>query len=167
MNMHDSRVFMHKPDHQPMLADPHQHQRRTAILRIIRGAAVRNQDELVRLLHREGVEATQSSVSRDLRDLHVLKASGRYLPPLADSPRTQNDFDTLRQFVRSAGTAGSAITVIKTTVGAAQSVAAAIDQAEWDEVAGTISGDDTIFIATNSARAQNALLTRLRALFRV
>lgn len=150
-----------------MLTDLHQNERRSAILRIIRGAAVRNQDELVRLLHREGVEATQSSISRDLRDLGVLKASGRYLPPLEDASRTQTDFDSLRQFVRSISTAGTSITVIRTTIGAAQSVAAAIDKAEWAEVVGTISGDDTIFLATAAARAQAAVVARLRALFRV
>lgn len=150
-----------------MLTDLHQNERRSAILRIIRGAAVRNQDELVRLLHREGVEATQSSISRDLRDLGVLKASGRYLPPLEDASRNQTDFDSLRQFVRSVSTAGTSITVIKTSIGAAQSVAAAIDKAEWTEVVGTISGDDTIFLATDAARAQAAVVARLRALFRV
>ena len=55
----------------------------------------------------------------------------------------------------------------KTTIGAAQSVAAAIDNAEWPEVVGTISGDDTIFVATDTARAQAQLVTRLRELFRV
>ena len=57
--------------------------------------------------------------------------------------------------------------MVRTTIGAAQSVAVAIDKAEWPEVVGTISGDDTIFIATASARAQQQLVGRLRALFRV
>ncbi len=150
-----------------MLADIHQNERRSAILRILKGAAVRNQDELVRLLQREGLDATQSSISRDLRDLGVLKASGRYLSPLEGASRTNSDFDTLRQFVRSIARAGSSLTVIKTTIGAAQSVAAAIDKAEWSEVVGTISGDDTIFLATDSSRAQGAVLARLKSLFRV
>jgi transcriptional regulator of arginine metabolism len=150
-----------------MLTDLHQNERRSAILRIIRGAAVRNQDELVRLLHREGVEATQSSISRDLRDLGVLKASGRYLPPLQETSRTQTDFDTLRQFVRSVATAGASLTILRTTIGAAQSVAAAIDKAEWPEVVGTISGDDTIFLATDTGRAQAQVVERLRSLFRI
>ena len=57
--------------------------------------------------------------------------------------------------------------MLRTTTGAAQSVAVAIDKAEWPEVAGTISGDDTIFIATTTARAQNELIGRLRELFRI
>ena len=55
----------------------------------------------------------------------------------------------------------------RTTIGAAQSVAVAIDRAAWPEVAGTLSGDDTIFIATASLRAQEKLIERLRTLFPV
>jgi transcriptional regulator of arginine metabolism len=159
MNMQNTRTFMH--------ADALQTERRTAILRILRGSPVRKQDELVRLLRREGHDVTQSSISRDLRDLGVLKASGRYLPPTAESGRTHGDFDTLRQFVRSVATAGASLTVLRTTIGAAQSVAAAIDKAEWPEVVGTISGDDTIFLATDTGRAQAQVVERLRSLFRV
>jgi transcriptional regulator of arginine metabolism len=159
MNMQNTRTFMH--------ADALQAERRTAILRILRGSPVRKQDELVRLLRREGHDVTQSSISRDLRDLGVLKAAGRYLPPTAESGRTHSDFDTLRQFVRSVATAGPALTVLRTTIGAAQSVAAAIDKAEWPEVVGTISGDDTIFLATDTGRAQAQIVERLRSLFRV
>jgi len=57
--------------------------------------------------------------------------------------------------------------VLRTTIGAAQSVAVAIDRAAWPEVAGTLSGDDTIFIATANARAQEKLIERLRSLFPV
>ena len=76
-------------------------------------------------------------------------------------------FDTLRQFVRGVATAGDALTVLRTTIGAAQSVAIAIDKAAWPEVVGTISGDDTIFIATDGASAQSTVAARLRTLFRL
>ena len=59
------------------------------------------------------------------------------------------------------------ITVIRTTIGAAGSVAVAIDKAGWPEVVGTISGDDTIFIATQDGDAQSRLLEQLRAVFRI
>ena len=150
-----------------MLSDVHQLERRAAIVRILREGLVRRQQDLVRLLKRDGHEVTQSSVSRDLRDLGVLKASGRYVLPPDEVTRANGDFGTLTQFVRQLRRAGPAITVLRTTIGAAQSVAVAIDKAEWPEVAGTISGDDTIFIATANARAQEALVGRLRALFRV
>ncbi len=150
-----------------MHTDLHTGDRRDAILRILRDTPVRKQDELVRLLRRAGHAVTQSSISRDLRELGVLKASGRYLPPAETATRVHSDFDMLRRFVRSVATAGSSLVVLKTTVGAAQSVAAAIDKADWPEVVGTLSGDDTIFLATDTARAQAQAIARLRAVFRL
>src|SRR5262249_10994634 len=150
-----------------MLSDAQQLERRGAIMRILREGLVRKQEDLVRLLKKAGHEVTQSSISRDLRDLGVLKASGRYVLPADEVTRANGDFGALAQFVRGLRCAGPSLTVLRTTIGAAQSVAVAIDKAEWPEVAGTISGDDTIFIATANARAQEALVGRLRALFRV
>jgi len=150
-----------------MLNDAEQFERRGAIVRILRAGLVRKQQDLVRLLKKEGHDATQSSISRDLRDLGVLKASGRYVLPPDELTRANGDFATLAQFVRELRRAGPSITVLRTTIGAAQSVAVAIDKAEWPEVAGTISGDDTIFIATANTRTQDELITRLRALFRI
>lgn len=150
-----------------MLTDAHQLERRGAIVRILRAGSVARQSELVRLLKKEGHEATQSSISRDFRDLGVIKAGGRYVLPPEEASRANGDFTSLTQFVRGLRTAGASLTVLRTTTGAAQSVAVAIDKAQWPEVAGTISGDDTIFIATASLRAQQALTQRLRALFRI
>ena len=150
-----------------MLTDAQQIERQSAIMRILRDGLVRRQEDLVRLLKKEGHQVTQSSISRDLRDLGVLKASGRYLLPPDEVTRANGDFGMLAQFVRGLKRAGPSITVLRTTIGAAQSVAVAIDKAEWPEVAGTISGDDTIFIATANARAQDELVSRLQAIFRV
>jgi transcriptional regulator of arginine metabolism len=148
-----------------MLSDAEQLERRDAIVRILRAGQVRRQQDLVRLLKKAGHESTQSSVSRDLRDLGVLKASGRYVLPGEETTRTNGDFATLAQFVRALRPAGASLTVLRTTIGAAQSVAVAIDRAAWPEVVGTISGDDTIFIATATARAQERLIERLHTLF--
>lgn len=150
-----------------MLSDAQQLERRAAIVRLLREARVGKQQELVRLLKKAGHDVNQSSVSRDLRDLGVLKARGRYVLPPDETTRTNGDFGVLAQFVRALNRAGPSIAVLRTTTGAAQSVAVAIDKAEWPEVAGTISGDDTIFIATANARAQEELVSRLRTLFRI
>jgi transcriptional regulator of arginine metabolism len=150
-----------------MHADRHLTERRDAILRILRGGSVRRQSDLVNLLRRDGFEVTQSSVSRDMRELGVLKAQGRYLPPSAEVAQAQGNFSAVDRFVRQIRTAGPSLTVVRTSVGAAGSVAVAIDKADWPEVAGTISGDDTIFIATQDEAAQSRLLERLRAVFRV
>nr|PZN80695.1 MAG: hypothetical protein DIU56_02230 [Pseudomonadota bacterium] len=166
MNMHNTCKFMQRHTGRT-LTDHQQLVRRNAIVRILRNGIVRRQEDLVRLLRKEGHEVTQSSVSRDLRDLGVLKASGRYVLPPDEITRANGDFDALTQFVREIRAAGPCITVVKTTIGAAQSVAVAIDKAEWPEVVGTLSGDDTIFIATEDARAQAKLVERLRTIFRV
>jgi len=138
--------------------------RRTMLAKIIREQPVGRQAELVQMLRKHGHVATQSSVSRDLRELGVAKLGDRYVLPEPATPVT-NDFSTLKQFVSAVQTAGTNLTVLKTTVGSAQSVAVAIDTARWPEVIGTISGDDTIFIATAGAREQLKLGERLHSIF--
>jgi transcriptional regulator of arginine metabolism len=138
--------------------------RRMMLAKIIREQSVGRQTELVDLLRKLGHVATQSSVSRDLRELGVAKMGDRYvLPENAVTPKS--DFSALKQFVSARLTAGTNLTVLKTAIGSAQSVAVAIDTAQWPEVVGTISGDDTIFIATSGAEAQRRLGDRLLALF--
>ncbi|HKE45930.1 MAG TPA: hypothetical protein VKB41_15465 [Steroidobacteraceae bacterium] len=143
-------------------------ERRAAIVSILREQAVGRQQDLVRVLRRQGHHATQSSVSRDLRELGVMKAGDRYvlLNELREEP-VNGDFAALAHFVREIRPAGASLTVVRTTVGAAQSVAVAVDRSQWSEVVGTISGDDTIFIATQGAIQQQKLLRRLHSIFRV
>jgi transcriptional regulator of arginine metabolism len=150
-----------------MQIDRFQTERRHAILRLLRSTSVRKQGELVDLLKRDGFAVTQSSVSRDMRELGVLKAQGRYLAPGEEVSHARGDFGSIARFVREIRPAGSSITVVKTSIGAAGSVAVAVDKAQWPEVVGTISGDDTIFIATSDASAQQQLIERLHSLFRV
>lgn len=148
----------------PMIAENGAPARRNLLAKILREQTVERQSELVDLLRRRGHAATQSSVSRDLRELGVAKLGRRYV--LTDeAARSMSDFSALRQFVSSRVTAGANLTVLKTMIGSAQSVAVAIDAAAWPEVAGTISGDDTIFIATRNARDQRRLGERLLATF--
>lgn len=145
----------------------HSSLRRAAILRIIRESAVHKQDELVKLLKKQGFDATQSSVSRDLRELRVAKAGDHYIVPLADEMSLSDPFAAVASFVTQILTAGPSLTVVKTTTGTAQSVAVAIDRSRWEEVVGTISGDDTIFIATEDVRAQRKVTDRLRGIFKL
>ena len=142
-----------------------QNLRRDAIVRILRLGTVGRQAELVELLHREGFDATQSSVSRDLRELGVVKGADRYLLPAAEDALTPSHFEDVRSFMKGYRAAGPTLTVLRTTTGAAQSVAIAIDKAHWPEIVGTIAGDDTIFIATESIRAQRRLHDHLRSTF--
>jgi transcriptional regulator of arginine metabolism len=169
MNMQNPRNFMHRwtEGQAVAAADAQQLERRGAIMRILRDGLVRRQADLVRLLRKAGHDVTQSSISRDLRDLGVLKASGRYVLPPDDASQADNNLATVAQFVRGLRTAGDCLTIVRTATGAAQSVAVAIDRAHWPEVAGTLSGDDTIFVATAGAREQEELLRRLQAIFKV
>lgn len=138
--------------------------RRQAILALLKQHRVSRQGELVRLLAQRGFPATQSSVSRDLRDLGVAKVGERYLAPQnVGGPAA--DFGPLAGFIAGWSTAGPHLTVVRTAVGAAQSVAVALDRAGWAELVGTVSGDDTIFVATASARGQQSLLARLNKIF--
>lgn len=176
--MQDARLFMHrrirpvgcwvKRQLTDVAAEIHQSvARRAAILRIIGESTVRNQDELVKVLRKQGFDATQSSVSRDLRELRVAKAGDRYILPAEaqDAAAANNPFAAVAKFVLDIKTAGSSLTVLKTTTGTAQSVAVAIDSSEWLEVVGTLSGDDTIFIATDEPKDQKKLRDRLRGIF--
>ena len=149
-----------------MAAEIHQSvSRRAAILRILRESTVRNQDELVKVLRKHGFDATQSSVSRDLRELGVAKAGDHYIVPASEDALATHHFAAIANFVVAVRTAGPSLTVVKTTTGTAQSVAVAIDRSNWPEVVGTISGDDTIFIATEDGREQRKLTNRLREIF--
>jgi transcriptional regulator of arginine metabolism len=161
--MHYARDFMQAPTHNlPESDNGNAPARRDALVKIIREQVVGRQTELVALLRKLGHIATQSSVSRDLRELGVAKMGDRYVLPDAAA---RSDFATLKQFVSARFTAGTNLTVLKTTIGSAQSVAVAIDGARWPEVVGTISGDDTIFIATAGALEQRQLGERLLEIF--
>ena len=141
--------------------------RRDTLKRLLRETTVRRQADLVRLLRREGFDCTQSSISRDLRELGVAKFGDHYVIANESSAAIPaNDaFAALAGWVRDVLTAGPSLTVIKTNPGSAQSVAVAIDNANWPEVVGTISGDDTLFVATAGAAEQQVLVSRLRSLF--
>jgi len=151
--------------------------RQQAILEIIRARPVARQAELVELLRARGIEATQSSVSRDLKTLGVTKLDDGYAQapdiatpvgggaaPLAEAETetVDRELNLLGEFVRRIDTAGSNLTVVKTAVGAAQRVAVYLDRTGWPEIVGTLSGDDSIFVATRNAAEQRRLVAKLR-----
>jgi transcriptional regulator of arginine metabolism len=136
--------------------------RRQALLEILTTGAVRRQSDFVEELMAQGIEATQSSVSRDLRELGIVKRGDGYKRIEQDA--TPAGFTELPAgFVRDIQPAGGNLTVIKTAIGAAQRVAVYLDRSGWPEIVGTLSGDDTIFIATENGHDQKILLGRLRS----
>jgi transcriptional regulator of arginine metabolism len=141
-------------------------QRQQAILGILRKRQVSRQEELVTLLRRKGFEVTQSSVSRDLRQLGIAKLGEEYRPVSDESPpEADRDLELVAEFVLEVHTAGPNVTVVKTVEGAAGKVGLSVDRAGWAEVVGTIAGDDTIFVATRSAADQRRLVARLKTYF--
>jgi transcriptional regulator of arginine metabolism len=138
-------------------------QRHRAILAILRRAPVHRQEELVSRLAERGFEVTQSSVSRDLRELGVAKVGGRYVAPAAPGGADES-MDEIAHYLRGARAAGPHLTVVTTQVGSAQAVGIAIDRSGWPEIVGTIAGDDTVFVASAGARDQTRLLHRLQTL---
>ncbi len=139
--------------------------RRQAIASLLRDNLVAQQAHLVDLLRKNGFEVTQSSVSRDLRDIGVAKVGDRYVMPRSGSESPSDMFAALAPFVQGMHVAGPNLTIIKTRVGSAQSVAQAIDSANWPEEVGTVAGDDTIFIATKDQKSQHILITHLQEVF--
>jgi transcriptional regulator of arginine metabolism len=139
--------------------------RQKAILAILRNRRVARQSELVRLLKERGIRVTQSSVSRDLRQLGITKLDSGYQQLEQPDPETDRDAELVAEFVRDIRTAGVNLTVVKTVEGAAQRVALYLDRSGWAEIVGTVSGDDTVFVATRGGADQRRLLVRLRALF--
>lgn len=135
--------------------------RREALRRIISRAPVGRQQDLVRLLGQAGHHATQSSVSRDLRDMGIPRVAGRYVPPAAGPAEEEGGILEVARFVHGFKPAGPHLSVVFTATGAAQTVALAIDRAAWPEVVGTMAGDDTIFVATAGAQDQKRFFQRL------
>jgi transcriptional regulator of arginine metabolism len=143
--------------------------RQAAILDLIGSHVVGSQEELRQLLLGRGMDVTQATLSRDLRDLHLARVSEsggvRYVLPESllmddDKPLLANLLPQLFSRVDGVGE----LVVLHTVASGAQPIAEAIDQEEFPEVLGTIAGDDTILIVTRSAAARAALTERLLVL---
>jgi transcriptional regulator of arginine metabolism len=139
--------------------------RHLKILEIISTRAVHTQEELAEALAKEGWEVTQSSVSRDITALGLVKAGGAYQRPPAPAAQAGDpDERRIAEGVLDAAPAGDALVVLRTPPGEANRVGAALDRLAWADIAGTIAGDDTIFIAVKDAAAQRRVLRELKRL---
>jgi transcriptional regulator of arginine metabolism len=134
--------------------------RREAIVAMLRQGPARTQQSVVDVLLSEGLVATQSSVSRDLRELGAIKTSQGYELPEQDQSHDKPMAD-IAMLLRKISPAGPNLLVIRTAIGAAQRVALALDRSDWPEMVGNIGGDDTVFVATESAIAQKKLIARI------
>jgi transcriptional regulator of arginine metabolism len=139
--------------------------RQGRILDIMRTHPVRSQEELASLLKRDGSEVTQSTLSRDIRELGLVKVRGRY--QRSDAMHTSPPDEVIRraieQFVIRTGVSGN-IVMVKTSPGNAHSVGVVLDAAQWPEVLGTVAGDDTVFVLLRNSRSGRKVLERIRGL---
>lgn len=138
--------------------------RQAALLKIVDHQPVSSQEELVRLLHEIGYEATQSSISRDVRELGLVRIQGRYVPAKRLDMEALADVRSIyeNELIKFCEPVGANMVVIKTPIGAASAVAVDLDRKEWPEIIGTVAGDDTIFVAVRSRAAQGRVLSRIR-----
>lgn len=138
--------------------------RQKLLTNILNDRDITSQEDIVRALQERGVSATQASVSRDIRQLGVVKVRGFYkVRDSLSSPNGQVDQDNAvaKQFVRSFIGVSNNLLVIRTSPGAAHVVASLIDGAKVEGVAGTVAGDDTIFVATLERQSQERLVLLL------
>lgn len=140
-------------------------ERQAALLRLVRQQPIRNQNQLVRLLNRRGFSAAQASVSRDVRELGLVKLNGRYVPAgrVTAARRPDGSAAPPDELIMDVAPVGANLLVVKTPIGAASALAVELDRLALPEVAGTIAGDDTVFVAVHSRAAQGRVLARLRS----
>jgi transcriptional regulator of arginine metabolism len=136
-----------------------QSERQAAIRQLLVDGPAGTQRLLVEALVAQGFEATQSSVSRDLKELGAVKtASGYELPGLVTG---DDEVANISGLLRGMETAGPNLLVVKTAIGAAQRVALALDRSGWPEMVGNVGGDDTVLVATRNASGQRNLLSKI------
>ena len=138
------------------------------ILNLIRSQPIRTQEEMAQALQLSGIEVTQVTLSRDLRELGLVKGPQGYREPdraAAQPEETGNLKRALEEFVRDIRTAQNLV-IIKTAAGNAQPIALALDREGWPEILGTVAGDDTVFAATPDPRAAVRAKEKLLALLR-
>jgi transcriptional regulator of arginine metabolism len=140
--------------------------RQKAILEIVQQGPVASQEHLQRALHKRGCRVGQATLSRDIHDLNLVKTADGYARMQAGSvpdPVLPPVSRLVREFVQDVRSAQNLL-VIKTSVGSAQPVAAALDAESWPETVGTIAGDDAILIVCPDRKSAARLAARIQEL---
>jgi transcriptional regulator of arginine metabolism len=143
--------------------------RHAKILEIIDSNIIETQDELAEKLKKSGVDVTQATISRDIKELRLVKVlseDGRAKYAMVskdDNGKSKKLLTILTQSYISCDYANN-IVVVKTLPGMAQGVASALDLLKWDEVVGTIAGDDTIMVISRAEKIAEEMVNKLRKL---
>lgn len=143
--------------------------RLNAIREVLSNSLVTSQDELRRKLRRRGIEVTQATLSRDIHELQLLKGPEGYSLPNGHRGTTPLDADdappSLKEMIDSFGLRVQQAmnqVVIVTALGGAQPVAAALDRERWNEVIGTLAGDDTVLVICPDPKRAGEISGRIR-----
>jgi len=144
--------------------------RQGQILNLLEQMKVANQDALRRQLVHRGVRVTQATLSRDLRELRLVKTAEGYqsltaIPQESNAPALHSMARAVGEFLQDIRPAQNML-VLKTPPGGAQPLAAALDAERWKEVAGTLAGDDTVLVICPTKPARAALEKRLKEMLR-
>jgi transcriptional regulator of arginine metabolism len=140
--------------------------RQKAILELLHRGRVESQEELQGFLAKRGFEAGQATLSRDIRELGLVKTPDGYAAArnaTVVEPVLPSVSRLVREFVVDVRLAQNLI-VLKTSVGSAQPVAAAVDAEDWPEVVGTLAGDDTILVISPDNRTAQQLVRRIQGM---
>ena len=145
-------------------------QRQNAIRELVASSLVTNQDELRRKLRRRGIEVTQATLSRDIHELRLSKGPGGYVLPNGNGNGTATAVEddappSVAEMIESFGMRVRQAmnqVVIGTVMGGAQPVAAALDYEGWDDVVGTVAGDDTVLVICPDPRQASDVEARIR-----
>jgi transcriptional regulator of arginine metabolism len=144
--------------------------RQTAVLELVGRHEVRSHEDLRRLLARRGVEVTQATLSRDLRELGVVRVPGdagaRYALPEMVAGEAKPSLESLLPQLFSRLDGVGELIVLHTLSSGAQPISEAIDAANWPEVLGTVAGENTILVICRSAAARQEVSRRLSDLAR-
>ncbi len=144
------------------------HKRQQALLRLVHQHRLSTQQDLVRALEHAGFVATQATVSRDIVELGLVKVArdGTHAYAAPTAVASGGGTERLRTFCEDypvEGRLAGNIVVLRSSPGTANALAIALDTSELAEIVGTVAGDDTVFVATQTDRHARALLTRLTA----
>ncbi len=145
--------------------------RQELILELIESVDVETQDELAALLRERGMSVTQATISRDIKELRLIKSlsdKGVYKYALADKIDMRSQSAFIRIFadtvVNIEAAAGGGLIVIHTLTGTANAAAEAIDSLHWPEICGTLAGDNTIFLALREGVHAQEIVKKLKRL---
>ncbi|MBM7855504.1 transcriptional regulator of arginine metabolism [Desulfohalotomaculum tongense] len=146
--------------------------RQLKIQEIVRDQPIETQEELVNALRKAGFDVTQATVSRDIKELGLIKIPGennvsRYAMP--NQPIVRHNDERLKRLFKTSVLEmdySENLIVIKTMPGEAMGVASAIDNSNWPEIIGTIGGDDNILVIVKPKKAAPTVINRFNNLFK-